>query len=364
MDLAELNGLLARGEGQFFDWKSARIDPRDLAPHLVAFANADGGTLAVGVEDDETITGVKHHAGKINELVQAGTVYCTPPVRTQHELVDCVNRRGEPDQVLVLHVPQSDRVHATSKDEVFLRIGDQSRKLKLEERLELLYDKGATNFEVTIADGATFEDLDAELLEEYRGVLGVRSSSEDLLVGRGLAARKAAGLAINYAGVLLFAKEPTRWLPRAEVRFLRYEGTTAETGTRVDRMYEEMTAAKLPPPDFRDREYHVVVTLRNDLEARRAERRPEVGVSERLVDVAADVARKLNDRQVAALRFLRTHDRIETADLMRMFPGVPERTARRDLGGLVALGLLERHGRTRGAYYHTGGVIYRLDDQD
>lgn len=33
-------------EGQYFDRKSARIKPKDILQHIIAFANADGGTLA------------------------------------------------------------------------------------------------------------------------------------------------------------------------------------------------------------------------------------------------------------------------------------------------------------------------------
>ena len=36
-------------ESPLFDRKSARIDAKALAVHLIAFANADGGVIAVGV---------------------------------------------------------------------------------------------------------------------------------------------------------------------------------------------------------------------------------------------------------------------------------------------------------------------------
>ena len=39
-------------EYQVFDRKSARIDAKALAITIIAFANADGGRIAIGVEDD------------------------------------------------------------------------------------------------------------------------------------------------------------------------------------------------------------------------------------------------------------------------------------------------------------------------
>lgn len=43
-------------EGQRFDRKSAKIDAKTLAIHIIAFANADDGTLVIGIEGD--ITGI------------------------------------------------------------------------------------------------------------------------------------------------------------------------------------------------------------------------------------------------------------------------------------------------------------------
>ena len=46
-------------ESQYFDRKSARIKPNDVARHIVAFANAAGGKLAIGIEDDGEVTGFR-----------------------------------------------------------------------------------------------------------------------------------------------------------------------------------------------------------------------------------------------------------------------------------------------------------------
>lgn len=40
--------LCTKKEDQVFDRKSARKDAKGLSNHIVAFANADGGTLVIG----------------------------------------------------------------------------------------------------------------------------------------------------------------------------------------------------------------------------------------------------------------------------------------------------------------------------
>ena len=49
-------------ENQYLDRKSARKKPQELLKHLIAFANADGGQLIIGIEDEKQhniITGFK-----------------------------------------------------------------------------------------------------------------------------------------------------------------------------------------------------------------------------------------------------------------------------------------------------------------
>lgn len=43
--------IITRKEGQTFDCKSIQIDPKALAVPIVAFANADGGVIAIEVSE-------------------------------------------------------------------------------------------------------------------------------------------------------------------------------------------------------------------------------------------------------------------------------------------------------------------------
>jgi ATP-dependent DNA helicase RecG len=54
--------LLALDENQWFERKSARAAPKDIAHDLIAFANAEGGVLVVGLSDGR-IEGVRSRPG-------------------------------------------------------------------------------------------------------------------------------------------------------------------------------------------------------------------------------------------------------------------------------------------------------------
>ena len=46
-----LEYLTTEHENKYFDRKSAKIKPSDLSPLVSAFANADGGTIVIGISD-------------------------------------------------------------------------------------------------------------------------------------------------------------------------------------------------------------------------------------------------------------------------------------------------------------------------
>lgn len=219
-------GLLALRESQWLERKSNRVSARDLANELIGFANADGGLLVVGLHDGE-IEGASRTPGRLEAQMQANIDFCTPPVPARCQAVECVDSRGEPNDLLVFEVKSSDVVHANQKDEVFLRVGDENRRLGFAQRQELLYDKGQASYEARPVEGAGFELLDEKLLGEY--VAAVKApDGRRLMRARGL----ATDAELTIAGCLLFAEAPQAFFPEAFVRVLRYRGQERGSGTR------------------------------------------------------------------------------------------------------------------------------------
>ena len=59
-------------ENLYFDRKSARLNAKETARHICAFANASGGKLVIGIEDNGEITGFKRDGARdIEEFEQA-----------------------------------------------------------------------------------------------------------------------------------------------------------------------------------------------------------------------------------------------------------------------------------------------------
>lgn len=76
-------------ENQYFDRKNARIKPTEVARHLVAFSNANGGILAIGIEDNGTITGFNYDkANSINDFLYVPFSCCQGNLMIETEIIN------------------------------------------------------------------------------------------------------------------------------------------------------------------------------------------------------------------------------------------------------------------------------------
>ena len=219
--------LITMPESQNYDRKSARLAERELARHISAMANATGGVIALGIEDNGDVTGVDDLRENDFRKVPIDFLQTRPQYRIEVLLTDGGKR------ILLFHVDPSvnDIIKRTNGD-AFLRVGDSSRKLSSDEITSLEYSKGIRSFESRVISEATVEDLDFKLIEEYRQIVGVSqaTSSLDLLRARGIIKGSLSNPQITVAAIVLFAKIPTQFLPAARVRFLRYEGNEVHPG--------------------------------------------------------------------------------------------------------------------------------------
>ncbi len=250
--------LLVAAEDQWFDRKSSRIKPRALADALVGFANADGGVVVIGLSEGH-IEGTDHLGERRNSLLQAAVDFTVPPVRAKADLVPCV-RDGNPEHLLVFHVsPGEGVVYSNARDEVFLRIGDETRRLTFAQRQELVFDRGHETYEVRPVSDSAVTDLDGSLVDGYVEAVGGRSVDR-VLQARGL----LSGRELTVAGALLFAQYPQRWLAEAFVRVLRYGGRERGAGARQQLREDHRHEGPIP---------HVIAAARASIAALQPARR-------------------------------------------------------------------------------------------
>lgn len=225
-------------ENKYFDRKSAKIKPSDLSPLVSAFANAEGGTIVIGISDKTLeIEGIHQYGmDKANEFIAIPKNGCKPMPQYNEEFLDVINSKGEKDQLLLLHIqPSVDQIVRTTNDSTYLRIGDKTKELKGDDLRNLEYSKSTRHFEDEINKDALLEDLDEELINDYKEKLdATHLPTEQVLKARAFIKNKDGNNYLTNAAVLLFAKNVSQFYPNCRVRFIRYDGNSAQVGTRMN----------------------------------------------------------------------------------------------------------------------------------
>ena len=241
-----LKFLQTKRENQYFERKGLGdkdIKPTKIANELIGMLNADGGILAFGVSDGGGIQNLNQLGEKLSDYRNLFVDFIEPNgnVKLEEVVVDG-------NLIFLYHVDQDIERIFKRKDneEIYLRVDDKNRKLDRSAVKALEYDKQIRKYEDELEPEFDFEDLDTNLLNRYKQKLNYDGDVLDLLVRRHLAVKKEGQYKIKKAGVLLFAKDPEKYITSASLRYIRYEGLEAKVGTEHNVVKDERFENNIP----------------------------------------------------------------------------------------------------------------------
>ena len=250
--LAQIRSLLKRLDGEPADalesetleckpWDS---DPRSLSRQLrelreavICFANAQGGTILLGIQDKkrtrrEAITGVARlDVEVLRRAVYAGT--------DPHILVDVEELKEPEGRILAIHVPRGLGVHTTTEGVAKIRVGKDCQPLTGSMLAGLLVERREVDLTAQIAPGAGVGDLDSAQIEQLQRFVATQGQKPELASLRRDEFLENLALLRNgeipLAAVLLLGRSPTlsKWAPNHEVIFIHYKSRTLYDDRRV-----------------------------------------------------------------------------------------------------------------------------------
>lgn len=240
-------------EGQFLERKSCfnrrPKTPRpltlkkvaaEIAETLVAFANADGGELAVGLDDDGTVSGLPYTAEQAAKLADVPASRVSPPLAAEHSLY-----QADGKTVIVFTVGPSPVSHRTTAGKYLYRNHDQNLPMDAEQISHLKALKRQILTEHAIIPGASLSDLREDLIQHVAEKLDPGLSPKDTVLKLRLAEPSNGHVRLTFAALLLFAKDPERWHPKSHVEYLRFRGTAREHGQKLNVVGRQSIAAPL-----------------------------------------------------------------------------------------------------------------------
>ena len=220
--------IIANDETSGVEFKRDDIQHYELARELVAFSNLEGGMVLLGVENDNSISGLVRD--NTEEWVMT---VCRDKVRPAIIPFFEVIRDVEPGKdVAVVRVERGFDVHSlwhNNRNAYYIRVGSQTREPTPQELSRLFQQRGTFRADLRPVSGATLQDLDRRRLKDYFGRVRQQDIPEDrdetgwqtLLINTEIMIDEGVSL----SGMLLFGKSPNRFLPQAGIDCAAFPGT-------------------------------------------------------------------------------------------------------------------------------------------
>ncbi len=236
MSMKELKQLVGKGEDSRCQFKENITNGDKLAAEMVAFANAEGGQLLLGVDKDGKIKGFSlKDVERVNQLISnTASQHVRSPLTVQTRNVAA----GEGKVVIVLTVPKGlDKPYFDKNGVIWFRNGSDKRRINSKEELCRLFQSVGQFHADEMPTRAGFDMLDNSRLEKFvKKTYGQPLPQDDaglqqLLSNMNLLAENGK---LNLAGVLLFAEHPEWVKPVCIVKAVSFPGDSVAVESYLD----------------------------------------------------------------------------------------------------------------------------------
>lgn len=219
--------VLQEGEGHKIEFKES---VGHIAREMVAFANASGGKIFIGITDDHKVKGIEI-TERMKSQIQDIARNCDPAVNI---FLEATSYRSK--KVLLINILEGDNKPYSCSEGFFIRNGTITEKLKRDEIVTLFQKEGKVRFDKLINSRFCFEDdFDSKKIEDFLSRAKIKSdlSVDDILLNLGVAEKQEGKLFFNNSGILFFAKDVKRFFESAYITCARFKGN--DRSTVIDR---------------------------------------------------------------------------------------------------------------------------------
>lgn len=240
----ELLELIANGENSGVEFKRDDIRPEQLAKEVVAMANFQGGRVLLGVEDDGTVSSIQRP--DLEEWVMnifQNKIH--PMILPFYEEVKLDDGKTVAVVSFPIGISKPYVLRHSGKEEIYIRVGTTSRLATREQQMRLFELGGMLHTEVMPVPRTDMSCLDdARLMNYIRDILrdpDVPQSTDAWqarLLGLGFLTEAAGNICCTIAGLILFGKNPRRYLKQAGLRVMAFQGDDKEYQAALDEIID------------------------------------------------------------------------------------------------------------------------------
>ncbi len=234
----ELLEIIANGENSGIEFTRDDVRTEQLAKEIVALVNFQGGRILLGVDDDGAISGLQRENTE-EWVMNVVSEKIHPTILPFYEEI----RVADNTIVAVLTFPQGNakpyvRRHNNAED-VFIRVGSISRPATREQHMRLYEMGGILHTEILPVPRSSSNNLDKPRIENYLkdivkdpDIPLTDDNWEDRLANLDFLT-EAHGMC-TMAGMLLFGKNPRRYVKQSGLRIFAFDSADKEYRAELD----------------------------------------------------------------------------------------------------------------------------------
>ncbi|MBL1259867.1 MAG: putative DNA binding domain-containing protein [Thiotrichaceae bacterium] len=240
----ELLELIANGENSGVEFKRDDIRTEQLAKEIVAMINFQGGRVILGVEDDGTISGIQRN--NLEEWVMnviQDKIH--PLILPFYEKIKFDDNKT----VAIITFPQGISkpyvVREGGAEKIYIRVGSTSRLATREQQMRLFELGGMLHTEVMPVPRTNISCLDDARLQNYlKDIIAdpevpqTPAEWESRLLGLGFLSEARDNVCCSIAGLVLFGKNPRRYLKQSGLRVFAFAGEDKEYQALLDEILD------------------------------------------------------------------------------------------------------------------------------
>ena len=231
--LTELLEKIYLGEDSTIEFKRELPERKELSDEMAAFANARGGVILIGVEDNGGIVGIERESLDSDEktVVEICQDSIDPPVHIVTE-----KRRIDGKNVLKVDVPSSPFVHRSSNG-YFIRQGSTKREMTTEQLGRLLRNRSQVHrmaLDEQFVPNTHRHTLSRSLYQRFITPGVAEHEEEDLLLKRRLLVKEGENYRASVAGVLMCHQKPDDYLYNSFIQAVYYNSMEKDANYQID----------------------------------------------------------------------------------------------------------------------------------
>ncbi len=231
--LTELLDKIYLGEDATIEFKRALPHRNSLADEIAAFANARGGVILIGVNDDGEIIGVDRHA--LDTAEKTVIEICADSIEPI-VLIFTEKLRIDDKNLLKIEVPRSLFVHKTANG-YFMRQGSSKREMPTEQLARLFQTRSQARiiaFDEQFVPNTDKETLREPLYQRFLTEGSPEDEMDDLLLKRHLLVKDGEQNRASVAGMLMCHEKPDDYLYNSFIQAVHYLSTEKDANYQLD----------------------------------------------------------------------------------------------------------------------------------